>query len=274
MTLEIIIFFLFAFGVLVTSLLVISFKNPMKSAISLGFSFLCTAGIFALLNAPFLAVVQVMIYAGAVMVLFLFAIMSLNLSDSELGGPRVTVTKVFSGLVVVALCWGIIYAIGTVPMTGDVHTTEADKGRTIGEVLGDEGVSLTSADVEKWVLVDGEMVLDGDKALVGGETLTVAKSRYSEQGLSRAVASLGSEDADFVAAGQDEEGAPPSAAEIKTVEEQRERVKRHILLWDEFGSVEAVGERLYTKWVFPFQMVALLLLATIVGAVFLARRRL
>jgi hypothetical protein len=63
-------------------------------------------------------------------------------------------------------------------------------------------------------------------------------------------------------------------AEQKLLDKQRSRVKRHLLLWDEFGSIEAVGKRLYTKWVFPFEVTALLLLAAIVGAVVMAKRRL
>jgi NADH-quinone oxidoreductase subunit J len=53
-------------------------RSAVVSAVWLIFSFICAAGIFALLSAPFLAVMQVLVYAGAIMVLFLFVIMMLQ----------------------------------------------------------------------------------------------------------------------------------------------------------------------------------------------------
>jgi len=53
-------------------------RNAVVSAVWLIFSFICASGIYALLNAPFLAVMQVLVYAGAIMVLFLFVIMMLQ----------------------------------------------------------------------------------------------------------------------------------------------------------------------------------------------------
>jgi NADH-quinone oxidoreductase subunit J len=53
-------------------------RNAVVSAVWLIFAFVCAAGIFALLSAPFLAVMQILVYAGAIMVLFLFVIMMLQ----------------------------------------------------------------------------------------------------------------------------------------------------------------------------------------------------
>mgnify|MGYP001818762298 CR=1 FL=1 len=53
-------------------------RNAVVAAVWLVFSFVCAAGIFALLSAPFLAVMQILVYAGAIMVLFLFVIMMLQ----------------------------------------------------------------------------------------------------------------------------------------------------------------------------------------------------
>ena len=53
-------------------------RSAVVSAVWLLFAFICAAGIFALLQAPFLAVMQVLVYAGAIMVLFLFVIMMLQ----------------------------------------------------------------------------------------------------------------------------------------------------------------------------------------------------
>ncbi len=55
-------------------------RSPVQSALWLILVMLCVAGLYVLLNAEFIAVVQVLVYAGAIMVLFLFVIMLLNLS--------------------------------------------------------------------------------------------------------------------------------------------------------------------------------------------------
>jgi NADH-quinone oxidoreductase subunit J len=79
MTAEIAIFFLFATIAVVFALLVVLHRNPVVGALSLVASFFALAVMYVLLEAPFLAALQVIVYAGAIMVLFLFVIMLLNL---------------------------------------------------------------------------------------------------------------------------------------------------------------------------------------------------
>jgi len=85
---EILLFVIFSLMALVGAFLVISSQNPIHSAISLICSLLGVAGLFALLTAPFMAIIQVLIYAGAIMVLMLFVIMMLNLSKEDLAWDR------------------------------------------------------------------------------------------------------------------------------------------------------------------------------------------
>jgi len=74
-------------------------RNAVVSAVWLIFSFISAAGIFALLNAPFLAVMQVLVYAGAIMVLFVFVIMLLNLGpDASVRPAYLSVAKVLGAL--------------------------------------------------------------------------------------------------------------------------------------------------------------------------------
>ena len=73
------LFYAFALGALVAAVGVISLRNPMYCAISLLVSFLCVAALFLLRHAEFLALVQVFVYGGGIMVLFLFVIMLVNL---------------------------------------------------------------------------------------------------------------------------------------------------------------------------------------------------
>lgn len=79
-----IVFYIFAVMTILSAILVISFRNTLSSAISLVASFFGVACLFALLDAHFLAAMQVLVYAGAIMVLFVFVIMLLNLGRQEL----------------------------------------------------------------------------------------------------------------------------------------------------------------------------------------------
>jgi NADH-quinone oxidoreductase subunit J len=71
-------FYLLAALAVVTSVLVITQHNPMYSVLLLIASFGALSGLYVLLDAPFVAVVQIIVYAGAIMVLFLFVVMLLN----------------------------------------------------------------------------------------------------------------------------------------------------------------------------------------------------
>ena len=79
-----IFFYIFAALTLFCGILVILSRNPVNSAMFLVLSMASMAGLFVLLHAFFLAAVQVLVYAGAVMVLFLFVIMLLELKVEEL----------------------------------------------------------------------------------------------------------------------------------------------------------------------------------------------
>src|SRR5437867_5845158 len=75
---EFIAFYAFAAIAIIASLLVIGQRNPMYSVILLIVSFGALSGLYVLLDAPFTAVTQIIVYAGAIMVLFLFVVMLLN----------------------------------------------------------------------------------------------------------------------------------------------------------------------------------------------------
>lgn len=83
MTLEGILFYIFASGGVVSALLVVTRRNPIIAAIYIIVNFFCLAGIYLTLHAQFIAVVQILVYAGAIMVLFVFVIMLLNLGDES-----------------------------------------------------------------------------------------------------------------------------------------------------------------------------------------------
>ena len=87
------LFFGFAALLVVTSLMVVLHKNPVTSALFLVLSFCSLAGIYLLLHAEFLGMVQIVVYAGAIMVLFLFVIMYLNLQHDVEGGVQIAVRR-------------------------------------------------------------------------------------------------------------------------------------------------------------------------------------
>jgi len=92
-----------AFIAVISALLVITRRNPIASALMLVVCFLATAGIFAMLGATFIAVIQILLYAGAIMVLFIFVIMLIHTEPGELKRRTITFGKILGGAAAVYL---------------------------------------------------------------------------------------------------------------------------------------------------------------------------
>jgi NADH-quinone oxidoreductase subunit J len=110
------LFYIFATVAVVTSLLVIAQRNPIYSVLLLIASFGALSALYVLLDAPFVAVIQIIVYAGAIMVLFLFVVMLLNApredTDEDLVASAATVRRrTISGVqrfgAVMAVAFGI-----------------------------------------------------------------------------------------------------------------------------------------------------------------------
>lgn len=153
----------------VSALLVVTCKNPINSALSLVLTFFCLATYYAMLDAPFMAAVQIIVYAGAIMVLIVFTIMLLNI--------RVDANKKQSHKVVL----GSVVGVATLLLTGLIITR--------GKVA--EPVCSISADMLK-----------------------------------------------------------------------------------QFGHTELIGKVMFTEFLLPFEVTSILLLAAMVGAVILAKKKL
>lgn len=82
------LFFLFAVVAVGCATAMVLQRNPIYCVLLLIMVMLCLAGLFLMLDAQFIAAIQVVVYAGAIMVLFLFVLMLLNLSREERGGLR------------------------------------------------------------------------------------------------------------------------------------------------------------------------------------------
>jgi NADH-quinone oxidoreductase subunit J len=95
---EPVFFWFFALITITTSVGVVVARNPLHGALSLIGAFFALAGIYILLGAHLLAALQILVYAGAVMVLFIFVIMLLNLKEEELGTTKATPMKLLGGV--------------------------------------------------------------------------------------------------------------------------------------------------------------------------------
>jgi NADH-quinone oxidoreductase subunit J len=125
---------------LATAFLTIYSKNPIHSAIYLVISFFSIAGHYLLLNAQFLAIVHVIVYSGAIMILFLFTVMLMNLNkENEVHKPRVTR---LGAIVLFCLMCLVLIAIfiNSKPIVGEYITTGEDYQsiKVLGKVLLNE----------------------------------------------------------------------------------------------------------------------------------------
>ena len=185
-------FYVLALITLVMAVMVVSRRNPLQGALALVLSFFCLGGVYVLLFAHLLAAMQVLVYAGAIMVLFVFVIMLLNLSDRELGAPRATLIK---GIALGLFAFFVVMA-------------------------------LVSANLN----------------LLGLQAIVLPNGNIGE--------------ATFL--------APPLANPL---------LSHPGALPANYGSVAGIGTSLYSHFLLPFELVSVLLLVAIVGAVAIAKKR-
>jgi NADH-quinone oxidoreductase subunit J len=152
-----------------SALMMVTRRSPVIAALYLILNFFALGGLYLSLHAQFIAFIQILVYAGAIMVLFLFVIMLLNLGDSKALQDKISYKKIIAAGLSFGVLMELLYVLG------------------------------------------------------------VAKS-----------------------------GLPPSQFEKTT----------------EIGTVEYIGMQLFTKFLFPFEVTSILLLAAIVGAVILAKKKL
>jgi NADH-quinone oxidoreductase subunit J len=133
------LFYLFAVVAVIASLLVVGQRNPMYSVLMLIVSFAAHAGLYVQLDAPFVAVIQIIIYAGAIMVVFLFVVMLFNVGRED-GGPAPPAgIKTFGLLLCAVLVVELAWALGSIGgISGEVRDQTAEpisSVRLIGRTL-------------------------------------------------------------------------------------------------------------------------------------------
>jgi NADH-quinone oxidoreductase subunit J len=134
-----ILFYAFATVLVASALGVIVSRNPVHSALSLVLCFVTSAAIWLLIEAEFLAIVLILVYVGAVMVLFLFVVMMLDINIEEVRA-RVTRYALFGGIVagvvvfeIVSVVWAKSLGVdsgGPVPVPAD-HSNTAELGKVL-----------------------------------------------------------------------------------------------------------------------------------------------
>ncbi len=128
------LFYFLSFVAVLSALLVVFSKSPVHSVLYLIITFFCIGGHYVLLNAQFLAVVHIIVYAGAIMVLFLYVLMLLNL-NRESEPHKSSVMKMTA-----VICGGLIMVllVGTLRGTEEMmitKTTDIGMVKTLGKVM-------------------------------------------------------------------------------------------------------------------------------------------
>lgn len=133
------IFWFLSFVAIACALLVVFSKNPIHSVLYLILTFFAIAGHYVLLNAQFLAVVHIIVYAGAIMVLFLFVIMLLNL-NAETEPHKNFITKLIATISGGLLLVTIVGSFKAAAQTGIVSFESSNIGtiENLGKVLFNE----------------------------------------------------------------------------------------------------------------------------------------
>jgi len=128
-----------AFTSILASLLVITRKNPIHSALFMVLTFICVAVLYLMLHSQFIAIIQVVVYAGAIVMLIIFVLMLLDLEEELRSGLRLLYSKVLGGFLAALFLLAILYAVVATPLTGKTGpytpTKLTDNVKVVGEVL-------------------------------------------------------------------------------------------------------------------------------------------
>jgi NADH-quinone oxidoreductase subunit J len=130
------IFFFLSVMALYSAVMVLASKKPIHSVLFLTMTFFAIAGHYVLLNAQFLAVVHVIVYAGAIMVLFLFTVMLLNLNKDE-RSPKPLWAKMMAVVAALMLMLVLVAVFRNYDLQAatDPATTQIGLVRNLGHIL-------------------------------------------------------------------------------------------------------------------------------------------
>ena len=123
-----ILFIALAFFAITGAIAMLVYRSPMFSALGLLITMLSVAGMFALLNATLLFMVQIIVYAGAIMALILFILMFLNIKEEDLPKePKKFMLIGFGAILMIPLNLLVLKAVSNLP-SKDLYLIEGDFG--------------------------------------------------------------------------------------------------------------------------------------------------
>jgi NADH-quinone oxidoreductase subunit J len=137
MSAEQLFFYVFGGLTLITAAGVVTARNPVYAAMNLVASFFCMAAIYVMLSAHLLAFMQILVYAGAVMVLFLFVIMLISLNDEHLGYQHKKAAIQWVGAAAGLVLYAMVIAAVWQTAGGNPASLPADFGtvKAVGQVI-------------------------------------------------------------------------------------------------------------------------------------------
>ena len=218
------IFYLFAAFTILGGIGVIAWKNPVSSALSMVASFVGIAGLFVGLNAFFIGVLQVLVYAGAIMVLFIFIIMLLDLKTEKLS--KFNPTAITAAIIIpMMIIFQLVVVINDTPNHNIIINEQSLVFAEQNELTGDRNLKI-DANGHKLTYVDATLVADPNAP----------------------------------------EGAEGDDAKMPVSKIRRE------LQDGTLPDVHLIGNKLFTEYNFPLQIIGLLLLVATVGCIVLSKK--
>lgn len=275
---ESLFFWIFAFGAVTSSVAVVAMRNPLYSALALILDFFFFAGLYGLLSAHLMAITQVLVYAGAIMVLFLFIIMLLNLRDDELGSFEFRMHHLISAGAIGGLLFFIATAITPLVDQKVVGEKRADFAKTYEQRAKAYEVAKSKVEAEEDEVKRATLELELQaKSPDIMKTRTAVKgplyADLNEQGLEHMWNERFERHENGVTAfnqGKWSRYDKSRPMELPPVLTGKGRKGGRA----SFGTIEPLSVLIVNRFVIPFELTALLLLAAIVGAVIIAKRRL
>ena len=133
---EAILFWIFAVLSVVSALITITRKSPLASALALAVSLVAVAGLFAMLSAHLLFILQILVYAGAIVVLIIFVIMLLSLGERDLSAMKIQPVKfALSSVACVLACALTLRAVRGLPALRQPAPAEFGTAAQMGGAL-------------------------------------------------------------------------------------------------------------------------------------------
>jgi NADH-quinone oxidoreductase subunit J len=279
-------FFVTAAATVASALMVVLHRNPVINALYLVLCFFGVAVLYVLLESHFLAALQVLLYAGAVLVLFLMIIMLIRLDQRELTKVKPKPGKalaVAAALGVVLVMIGVAHSLSAPSSQRGSFLIQREQPERIAAFLLDLGHRRADLNVAP----QKETLSEGDKVDIARQALTAlakpetrAKAQWPEP--------FGSMAPDRIEAlrkalleglrGQwtlAQVSAPAGFKHLNRADIAafiRTAARARLTQLEEFGTTASVGRGLFSRYLLPFEAASILLLAAIVGVLLLARR--